>query len=471
VKDDASVASPPGASVLVIDDETFVRDSIAEVLRADGWRVDTASGALAAVEFLARQVVDVIVTDLRMPEGDAFLLLEHAKNAAVEIPIIVITGVGTLAEAVRAMKAGAYDFLQKPVDPEELVLLSRRASEHRRLLGEVKSLRETVHGLRAPRVLVGRSERMERTRALIGQVARTDAIVLVKGESGTGKELAAEEIHRQSARAARPLVRLHCAASSEEAFEQELFASGTGALAEATDGTLVLDEVGVLTPKLQTRLLHLLEEGEVRRANLPRANVRLVAITNEDLAARVKAGGFRADLYWRLDVFPIEMPPLREHKEDIPEIVEHFLEWARMQRTGTRLGAGASAHGVARGPTLTDAAREVLGTYGWPGNVRELRNVLERAVILAGDGELDAALFRGILESALALLPPQGPRELHLRRNLDATEKEILQRALSQTQGRKKEASLLLGIDPRNLGYYLRKHGIAESKSREEGEG
>ncbi len=462
---------PNAASILVVDDEAFVRDSIAEILRADGWRVHAAAGAREAVEFLAQQGVEVIVTDLRMPEGDAFQLLEHARKGGVEIPIIVITGVGTVAEAVRAMKAGAYDFLQKPVDPEELVLLARRAAEHHRLLGEVKTLRETVHGLRAPRALVGRSEKMERTRALIAQVAKTDAIVLVKGESGTGKELAAEEIHRQSGRASRPLVRLHCAATSEDAFEQELFGSGTGALAEAEDGTLVLDEVGVLTPRLQTRLLHLLEEDEVRRSSLPRANVRLVAITNEDLAARVKVGGFRADLYWRLDVFPIEMPPLREHKEDIPEIVEHFLAWARQQRTGSRIGARETSPGPTLGPTLTAEALDVLGTYGWPGNVRELRNVLERAVILAGDGELDASLFRGILESALALPSPQGPRELHLRRNLDATEKEIIQRALVQTQGRKKEASLLLGIDPRNLGYYLRKHGIAESKSREEGEG
>jgi two-component system NtrC family response regulator len=401
-----------------------------------------------------------------MPEGDAFQLLEHARKRGVEIPIIVITGVGTVAEAVRAMKAGAYDFLQKPVDPEELVLLARRASEHHRLLGEVKTLRETVHGLRAPRALVGRSEKMERTRGLIAQVARTDAIVLVKGESGTGKELAAEEIHRLSARSARPLVRLHCAATSEDAFEQELFGNVHGALAAADGGTLVLDEVGVLTPRLQTRLLHLLEEGGVRPAGLPLTDVRLVAITNEDLAARVKSGGFRADLYWRLDVFPIEMPPLREHREDIPEIVQHFLAWARRQRTGSRIGAGETT----LGPTLTAAALDVLGTYGWPGNVRELRNVLERAVILAGDGELDASLFRGILESALALVPTQGPRELHLRRNLDAAEKEIILRAIAQTQGRKKEASLLLGIDPRNLGYYLRKHGIAESKSREEGE-
>jgi len=460
-----------GSSILVVDDEAFVRDSITEVLRSDGWNTHAASGAQGAVEFLAREAVDVIVTDLRMPEGDAFLLLEHARKAAVEIPIVVITGVGTVSEAVRAMKAGAYDFLQKPVDPEELVLLVRRAAEHRQLLGEVKWLRETVKGLRAPRLLVGRSEQMERVRALVAQVAPTDATVLLEGESGTGKQLAAEEIHRQSGRASRPLVRVHCAASSEEAFERELFGhadGGAGALAAAQGGTLVLDEVGVLTPALQKKLLHVLEAGEGRAADAPRTDVRLVAITNEDLAARVKAGEFRADLYWRLDVFPIGMPPLREHKGDIPEIVEHFLAWASHERTGSGLGA---VHTNGGGPRVTAEAFEVLATYGWPGNVRELRNVLERAVILAGERELDAPLFRGILESALA--PAQqltGARELHLRRNLDAAEKEILLRALAQTQGRKKEAALLLGIDPRNLGYYLRKHGIADTKSRDDGD-
>jgi DNA-binding NtrC family response regulator len=444
------------SSVLVVDDEPFVRESIVEVLRSEGWRTHAASGAKEAVEFLARQGVDVVVTDLRMPEGDAFVLLEHAKKDGFEIPIVVITGVGTVSEAVRAMKAGAYDFLQKPVDPDELLLLARRAAEHRRLVREVRALRETVQGLRAPRVLVGRSARMEKARAAIAQVARTDATVLLFGESGTGKELAAEEIHKQSARAAAPFVRLHCASASEESFERELFENGSGAFARAESGTLALDEVGVLTPNLQAKLLKLLESSDAR------ASVRLVAITNEDLLARVKSGTFRADLYWRLAVFPIEMPALREHKEDIPELVEHFLAWAS-RRTGAGIGTGHPRGG----PRATEKALEALGTYDWPGNVRELRNVLERAVILAGERELDDALLRGILESAVALPgPPEAstPREFHLRRNLDAAEKEILLRALAHTHGKKKEASLLLGIDPRNLGYYLRKHGIAEAK-------
>ena len=462
--------SGPASSVLVVDDEPFVRDSIVEVLRSEGWRTHAAGGAKEAVEFLERQGVDVVVTDLRMPEGDAFVLLEHAKKDGFDIPIVVITGVGTVSEAVRAMKAGAYDFLQKPVDPDELLLLARRAAEHRRLVGEVRALRETVQGLRSPRVLVGRSARMEQARAAIAQVARTDATVLLRGESGTGKELAAEEIHRQSARAAGPFVRLHCASASEESFERELFEKGSGAFARAEGGTLALDEVGVLTPNLQAKLLKLLESAGTPAPERP-TGIRLVAITNDDLHSRVKSGTFRADLYWRLAVFPIEMPALREHKEDIPELVEHFLAWAS-RRTAAGIGAGLSRGG----PRMTDKALEALGTYDWPGNVRELRNVLERGVILAGDREIDDALLRGILESGVALPGPPGPpgpsapREFHLRRNLDAAEKEILLRALAHTHGKKKEASLLLGIDPRNLGYYLRKHGIADAKGREEPE-
>jgi DNA-binding NtrC family response regulator len=455
----------PGPSVLIVDDEAFVRDSLSEVLAAEGWRTHTAVGAREAVELLSGQRVDVIFTDLRMPGGDAFLLLEQARAGAVEIPIIVITGVGTVSEAVRAMKAGAFDFLQKPVDPEELVLLARRAAEHRRLLSEVKSLRDTIQGLRAPRVLVGSSERMARVRGLISQVAPTDTAVLITGETGTGKELAAEEIHRQSRRATRPLRRVHCAAVSEGAFENELFGRDRGALAEAEGGTLVLDEIGVLTPALQTKLLRVLETGEYQSPGDPTvhvADVRLIAITNEDLPGRVKSGSFRADLFYRLNVFPIPMPPLREHREDVPGIVDHFLDWARRQLPGAATSAAA--------PRIGTEALEVLSSYGWPGNVRELRNVLERAAILAGERELDAALVRGILESALSAPLSSAPRELHLRKNLDAAEREIILRALAQTQGKKKEAALLLGIDPRNLGYYLRKHGIADAKAREESE-
>jgi len=452
----------PGPSVLIVDDEAYVRDSLSEILAADGWRTHTASGASEAVAFLAGRRVDVIVTDLRMPTGDGFALLEHARAGAAEIPIIVITGVGTVAEAVRAMKAGAHDFLQKPVDPEELLLLARRAAEHKRLLNEVAALRETVRGLRAPRVLVGSSPSMARVKAAIAQVAPTDTTVLLKGESGTGKELAAEEIHRQSGRSSRPYRRVHCAAVSDEALESELFGRESGAFADAEGGTLALDEVGVLSVGLQTKLLRLIEAGEERRASGQAAggpDVRLIAITNEDLAARVKAGTFRSDLYFRLDVFPIEMPPLREHKEDIPEIVDHLVAWARGQRPGTAVPESA---------LRPDAeALEALASYGWPGNVRELRNVLERAAIVSGGAGIDAPLVRGILESAAVVPPAAETREFLLRKNLDAAEREIVLRALAHTHGKKKEASLLLGIDPRNLGYYLRKHKIGDGKGKE----
>lgn len=451
-----------GPSILIVDDEAFVRDSLSEILSADGWQTHAASGAKEAVAFLAGRRVDVIVTDLRMPTGDGFQLLEHARAGAVEIPIIVITGVGTVAEAVRAMKAGAHDFLQKPVDPEELLLLARRAAEHKKLLHEVAALRATVRGLRAPRVLVGSSSRLALTRESLARVAPTDATVLLTGESGTGKEVAAEEIHRQSGRASRPFRRVHCAAVSDEAFESELFAPERGAFADAEGGTLVLDEVGVLSAKLQTKLLRVLEAGEARRsgdASSSVPDVRVIAITNEDLSARVKAGTFRSDLYFRLNVFPVELPALRDHKEDIPEIVDHLLAWARGQKTGTATPKSAMK------PTAE--ALEVLASYGWPGNVRELRNVLERAAIVAGDAEIDAQLVRGILESALVTPLPAETREFLLRKNLDAVEREIVLRALARTGGKKKEASLLLGIDPRNLGYYLRKHKITDAKGKE----
>jgi two-component system response regulator AtoC len=367
------------------------------------------------------------------------------------------------------MKAGAFDFLQKPIDPEELLLLARRAAEHRRLLAEVASLRATVRGLRAPRILVGSSSRMARAKEAIAKVAPTDATVLLLGESGTGKELAAEEIHRSSARASRPFRRVHCASISDEALESELFHAERGAFADAEGGTLVLDEVGVLSAGMQMKLLRLLEAGEARRAGTPTAHgpdVRVVATTNEDLAARVKAGTFRSDLYFRLNVFPIDMPPLRDHREDVPEIAEHLLAWAREQRPGTARPAGALRP--------TPEALEVLASYGWPGNVRELRNVLERAAIVAGDAEIDAQLVRGVLESAPATPLPEemreGARQFHLRKNLDAVERELVLRALAHTQGKKKEASLLLGIDPRNLGYYLRKHKITDTKPREAGD-
>jgi DNA-binding NtrC family response regulator len=459
--------------VLIVDDEEYVRDSIAEIARGAGLEVVLASSCSQALEVLEAGPVQTVLTDLRMPDGDGIALLEALKRRGSAAPVIVITGHGTVGDAVVAMKAGAYDFIQKPIDPEQLVLVLRRALEHRSLLGEVSTLREAVQDLQGFQELVGSSLAMTRVRELIAQVGPSEAIVLVTGESGTGKELVAAEIHRHSRRAGQRMVRVNCAAVPDTLFESEFFGHRRGAFsgaiserlgrfAEAEGGTLVLDEIGVLHADMQAKLLRVLESGEYQVVGDSRtrvADARVIAVTNEDLARLVQRGGFRADLYYRLNIFPVEIPPLRQHKEDIREIAEHLLARIR-QGAGTRAGQ----HGLSR------EVVEVLVSYDWPGNVRELRNVLERAVILAGTRALDVALFRAILESALpdtGTIPPTG---FNLRSRLDALERELLAGALARTGGRKKEAALLLGIDPKNLGYYLRKHEVTEgAEARESG--
>ena len=440
-------------TVLVVDDEPYVRRSLCDMLAAEGLSTLGADGVTAAVEALTRSSIDVVVSDLRMPGGDVFELLGHP--AIGTIPVIVITGVGTVSAAVRAMKAGAFDFIQKPVDPEELLLLVERAHEHRRLRGELLELRDTVRRLRAPRALVGSSEPLAQVRERIAQVAPTDVPVLITGESGTGKELAAEEIHAASARRMHPLVRVHCAAVAGESILASLEPRGPGGPAATRWTTLLLDEIGLLPPEAQASLLRVLDasaSGEARDGG-PGGVPRILATSNTDLGEAVRSGALRADLYWRLNVFRLEMPPLREHREDLPELVEHFLAWGRSKQP-TRAGA----------PPVPGPTREALGVmaaYAWPGNVRELRNMLERAVIVAGERPIDVALLRDILEPALSSpIASGGSGTLHLRPNLDAAEKELVLRALERSEGVKKRAAHLLGIDARNLGYYLRKHGL-----------
>lgn len=458
------------ACVLVVDDEAFVRESLVDVLIAEGFECATAESRVAAEAVLARRSCQVVVSDLSMPGGDGLELLRALKSQASTIPVVMMTGVGTIADAVQAMKAGAYDFLQKPVDVEQLSFVIRRALEHHELLGEVRILRERVQEKQNIEGLVGPSSVMDALRRQIEQVAATDATVLVTGESGTGKELVAEEIHRRGRRAARRLVRVNCAAVPSTLFESEFFghkrgsfsgavADRVGRFAEAEDGTLVLDEIGTLPLEIQSKLLRVLENGEytvVGESRTRKAEARIIALTNENLAERTQRGEFRSDLYYRLNVFPIVLPPLRTHREDVPAIAE-----ALIGRISTRMGDSLPQPGGCSAEALA-----VLGQYDWPGNVRELRNVLERALILAQGQALDAALLRGILESAFAVPQSNAGGDLHLRQNLDAAEKALVLRALDKSGGKKKDACQLLGIDPRNLGYYLRKHGLAESSSR-----
>ncbi|MBL8857979.1 MAG: sigma-54-dependent Fis family transcriptional regulator [Planctomycetes bacterium] len=440
--------------VLVVDDEPFVRESLVEVLLAEGLEVATAKNVREARSQLKKRAFDVIVSDVRMPGESGIQLIDEAQARLPPTPIVLVTGVGTVGEAVAAMKKGAFDFVQKPIDPDALVLLVRRAAEHRALLAEVQSLR----GARADEAdsrIVGDSAAMERVRTLIAQVAPGDTPVLVQGESGTGKELVARAVHAAGPRARGPFVRLVCAGVTEEEFEAQLCGtrrSRGGRLEEAEGGTLVLDLIGNLSAANQARLFAVLESGEYRRPGEAEPRVidaRLVTLATVDLAQHVKAGTFRADLYYRLAAFPILIAPLREHKEDIAAISAAWL-------------ASRGADPLAVGAALSPAVLDVLASYDWPGNVRELENVLERAAIVSGASAPTPEVLRTILESGGQSQAAPDLFEFNIRSNLDAREKELLLGALERAKGKKRDASDLLGIDARNLGYYLRKHHIKD---------
>jgi DNA-binding NtrC family response regulator len=444
--------------VLVVDDEAFVRESLEALLTAEGFEVRTAAGVRAAQAMVQRHPFDAIVTDLRMPGEGGLALIDEARAQVPPIPILVLTGAGTVAEAVAAMKKGAFDFLQKPVDPETLALAVRRAAEHRALLSEVQSLRDAADRSQVAARIVGRSAAIAKVQALIAQVAPTDAVVLVSGEDGAGKSVVAAAVHAASTRVRGPFVRFGCPTASESTFDAEMFgvrggggrsgATRAGVLEKAAGGTLVLDEVGGLSAPLQAKIAEVLESASYRRAGDAEKrdlDVRVVATTSEDLAARAKNGTFRADLYYRIAQFVVGVPPLRSRKEDLAELVTHF---------GVSRAVGG---GIGR---VDAEGLEVLASYDWPGNVRELWNVLERAIIVAGSGPVSGELLRGVLEAGGWSRAHAELREFNIRLNLDAREKELVLGALERTRGRKKDASNLLGIDARNLGYYLRKHKL-----------
>jgi DNA-binding NtrC family response regulator len=392
--------------------------------------------------------------------------MKRAHDLEPDLPVIVLTGVGTVQTAVAAMKHGALDFLVKPVDPDALVALLRKAVSHAELVDEVRSLRAAVRELADAPAIVGGSAAMQAVLTLVKSVAASDARVLISGESGTGKELIAHAIHGASRRARKPFVRVNCAAIPETLFESEFFGhrrgAFTGALgdrvgrfAEAHGGTIALDEVGTLSLDAQAKLLRVLETGEyqpVGESKVRVADARVIAITNEDLDARVKQKSFREDLYYRLKVLPIVVPPLRARKEDIPALAAHLLE-NLARRDGTAV------------KRVAPAAVDVLTRYDWPGNVRELRNALERAALMAAGDVITADEAAGILEGGMvfpaAALSVKGSEEsLRIRERSGALEKQLILEALRRTRGRKGEACALLGIDASNFAYYVKKHQL-----------
>jgi len=458
---------PAKGRVLVVDDETYVRESLGAMLAARGFDVSLASGVAGAIESLSRVPVDVVLTDLKMPGAGGQELVRHLGAAADRVPVVVLTGHGTVASAVECVRAGAADYILKPADPAALEVSLEKAIATRELRREVDYLRRS--GAIEPDAAedgdlpTGRSEAWLRVVGMVRAAAPTDSTLLLLGESGTGKELLARMAHRRSARAKGPYIRVNCAAVPLEMWESEFFGhrrgSFTGASADregrfrlAHQGTLFMDEVGLMPPAAQAKILRVLEEGEFDRLGdeqPTRVSVRIVAATNSDLSVETASGRFRKDLLYRLDVVRVEVPPLRQRTGDIPLLVERFV-----QEISARLGRMA--------PRVTDRVLDEMQAYSWPGNVRELRNVIERALIL-NPGELleppDLARHLEVTSDADADAG-QAAGDLNLRSVMGRQEKALLVEALRRCSGVRKDAARLLGIDQRNLGYYLRKHGV-----------
>jgi len=456
--------------VLVVEDEAYVRDSLLEILRARGFDVSAATSVDEALERLARAPVDAVLSDLKMPKKDGLELVRRMQALSPDVPVLILTGHGTVASAVECLRAGATDYILKPVEPDALELSLGRALEGRALRREVRYLRSAVAGAGGSETAIGDSPAWKRVLAMVQAAAPTDSGVLLTGESGTGKELLARRLHAQSARASGPFVKVNCAAVPLEMWESEFFGhrkgSFTGAQSDrdgrfqlADRGTLLLDEVGAMPAAGQAKLLRAIQDGEFERLGdeqATRVDVRVVASTNSDLEADVQRGRFRADLFYRLNVVRITVPPLRERKEDIPPLARHFIG-----EIAGRLGREA--------PELPAVAVARLAAYHWPGNVRELRNAVERAMILDpshGLESLDLAQEGAPLPLAGAAAPT-ADRELNLRESLNRLERELLLEAQRRAGGVRKEAARLLGIDPRNLAYYLHKHDLAPDASEE----
>jgi two-component system response regulator AtoC len=447
--------APHRGRVLVVEDEAYVRDSLVAILSSRGFDVLAAASVEEAAAVLARSPLDVVLSDLRMPGADGLDLLRRFQSESPDLPVVILTGHGTVPSAVACLRAGASDYILKPVEPDALEVVIERAMSSRSLVREVRYLRDAAAP--AEDAILGQSEAWRRTMAHVEAAAATDTTVLLLGESGTGKELLARRLHELSSRASSPFVKVNCAAVPLDMWESEFFGhrkgSFTGALADregrfqlAHRGTLLLDEVGAMPAPGQAKLLRVIQDGEFDRlgdAGPTRVDVRIVASTNSDLEAEVGSGSFRSDLFFRLNVVRIEVPPLRERQEDIALLASHFVNEvsARLRRPA---------------PAMPVETLSRLRAYPWPGNVRELRNVIERALILdPKDGlrQLDLLPSGGAPAGG-------GPAELNLRDALMRLERELILEALRRARQVRKDAAGLLGIDPRNLSYYMRKHGL-----------
>ena len=461
-------AAESGPTILVADDDPGLRESLERTLAREGYRVVLASDGRAALERLQAGGIDLVLTDLKMPGLSGIELLRATKAVAPDVDVILLTAFGTIEEAVKAIKDGAYDFLTKPVQRAQLQRVIRQALERRELILQNRALQQRLDALLRQGAVIGTSPAFRRMMALVEQVADSSATVLIQGESGTGKELVARAIHERSARRHRPFVAVNCAALPETLLESELFGYERGAFTGATGrkegrfeladgGTLFLDEVADLSPVTQPKILRVLQEGEFERLGGTRSlrvDVRIVAATNQDLAQMVRDKRFREDLYYRLNVITITVPPLRERREDIPVLAQHFLR-VYAAKNNRRLEG------------FTDEARRRLEGYSWPGNVRELENVVERGVVLARGTHIDVGDLPEEVAGATPL--PEGVLTVRIGTPLAEVEQRLLEATLRATRNNKTLTARLLGIDPRTVARKLERWDEEAQEATDEG--
>ena len=451
----------PTGTILIVDDESKILNALASALRREGLEVVATTSGRDAQKLLSQRVFDLLVVDNLMPELSGLDIIRElaATTSEADRPqVLMMTAHATVESAIEAMKLGALDYLQKPFEIDEFLVVVSRALEHQRLRTEHRYLISERDAEFNHYGIVGRSKRMQEVIRTAEVVAQSKSTVLITGETGTGKEMVARAIHFHSAQRDMPLIKVNCAAIPETLLESELFGHVRGAFTGATNhkkgkfaladgGTIFLDEIGTMSQALQAKLLRVLQEREFEPLGSERTqkvDVRVIAATNRDLRQMVADGRFQEDLYYRLNVIPIHIPPLRERPEDIPVLVEHFVQ-KHAQRAGKRITG------------LAPGVIESLQSSDWPGNVRELENTVERAVVLSPTAVIEPAAVRilGAATSAASGLP-----SMNLRQNIDWTERETVRRALDSSGGVKKDAAELMGISQRALSYYLAKHRV-----------
>ncbi len=449
-------------TILVVDDKDSMRNMLTETLSGEGYRVDTATDGKRALDLIRNKAYDLVLTDLKMPESDGLSVLSGTKQVDNETPVIMMTAYGTIEDAVQAMKLGAYDFITKPFDTEHLCVLVNRALENRRMVEENSLLREELLADHGVANIIGKNEKMVELCNLVQKVAKSDASVLLQGESGTGKELFARAIHQLSNRQPRPYIAINCAAIPSELLENELFGSEKGAFTGAharkmgkfeiaSTGTIFLDEIGDMDISLQAKLLRVLQQKNFERLGGTKTvdvDVRIIAASNMDLNQLIKEKKFREDLFYRLSVFPLVIPPLRERSDDVQAISEYFMDkYCRELKKPVK--------------TLSKEAIDLLMKYHWPGNVRELENTIERAVILAEGKKIGPEHLAIRLQRSedVQLRDGAGLKEIGAHAQAMA-EKNTILRVLRQVRGNKRKAAQVLKIDYTTLFDKIKKYEI-----------